>query len=129
MSRTRLSLFYLVGYLVPSGLALLLAPQLTLKLLFSNGSYGDVMPRLVGTFVLILGLLAAQIVRHQVEALYTTLVGLRLIIIAVLLGLFVYSSDPLFIVLTMVVGLGVVLTTLGYWLDRQSQRATPRKAA
>jgi uncharacterized protein YjeT (DUF2065 family) len=129
MSRTRLSLFYLVGYLVPSGLALLLAPQLTLKLLFSNGSYGEVMPRLVGLFVLILGLLAAQIVRHQVEGLYTTLVGLRLIIIVVLLGLFVYSSDPLFIVLMLVVGLGVVLTTLGYWLDRQTRAASQHKAA
>src|SRR5207247_735630 len=54
MPRTRLSLFYLIGYLVPSGLAFLLAPQLTLKLLFSNGSYGDVMPRLVGVFILTL---------------------------------------------------------------------------
>jgi len=123
MPRTRLSLFYLIGYLVPSGLAFLFAPQLTLKLLFSNGSYGDVMPRLVGVFILTLGLLAFQIVRHRMEALYTTLLGLRVGILAALLGLFVYSSDPLFIVLIGVVGLGAVLTATSYWLDRQGRLA------
>ena len=123
MPRTRLSLFYLIGYLVPSGLAFLFAPQLTLKLLFSNGSYGDVMPRLVGVFILTLGLLAFQIVRHRMEALYTTLLGLRVGILAALLGLFVYSSDPLFIVLMGVVGLGAVLTATSYWLDRQGRLA------
>ena|SRR5258708_37857006 len=121
MKRTCLSLFYLIGYLVPSGLAFLFAPQLTLKLLFSNGNYGDVMPRLVGVFVLTLGLLAFQIVRLRVEALYTTLLGLRVGILVALVGLFAYSSDPLFIVLLGVVGLGVVLTATSYWLDRQAR--------
>jgi uncharacterized protein YjeT (DUF2065 family) len=129
MPRTRLSLFYLIGYLVFSGLALLLAPQLTLKLLFSNGSYGDVMPRLVGMFVLTLGVLAAQIVRHRIEALYTTLLAVRAGILVVLLGLFLYSGDPLFITLMVVVGLGVLLTGTSYWLDRQSQTVSQRKAA
>ena len=124
MPRTRLSLFYLIGYLVPSGLAFLLAPQLTLKLLYSNGAYGDVMPRLVGVFILTLGILAFQIVRLRVEALYTTLLGVRVGILAALLGLFVYSSDPLFIVLLGVVGLGVVLTATSYWLDRQGRPVT-----
>ena len=49
MKRTRLSLYYLIGYLVPGGLALLAFPRLTLKLFFSNTDYGDVLPRLVGT--------------------------------------------------------------------------------
>jgi len=122
-------LFYLIGYLVFSGLALLLAPQLTLKLLFSNGSYGDVMPRLVGMFVLTLGVLAAQIVRHRIEALYTTLLAVRAGILVVLLGLFLYSGDPLFITLMVVVGLGVLLTGTSYWLDRQSKTVSQRKAA
>src|SRR5713226_4272411 len=120
MQRTRLSLFYLVTYLTFSGLALLLAPQLTLKLLFSNGSYGDVMPRLVGMFVLTLGILAAQIVRHRVEVLYTTLLAVRGGILVVLLGLLLYSGDPLFLVLMAVVGLGVILTGTSVWLDRRS---------
>ena len=128
MQRTRLSLFYLIGYLVPSGLALLLAPQFTLKLLFSNGNYGEVMPRLVGMFVLTLGVMALQIVRHRIEALYTTLLTVRGGILIVLFGLYLYSGDPLFITLMLVVGLGVVLTGVSYWLDRQSEAASQRNA-
>ncbi len=120
MKRTRLSLFYLIGYLIPSGLALLLLPQLTLKLLFSNGDYGDVMPRLVGVFALVLGILVFQIVRYRVEALYITILAARGGILVVLLGLLLYSHDPVFISLMAVIGLGVVLTSVSYWLDRQS---------
>jgi len=42
MIRTRLSLFYLAGYLIPAGLLLLFAPTFALRLLLSNGEYGDV---------------------------------------------------------------------------------------
>lgn len=129
MQRTRLSLFYLITYLTFSGLALLLAPQLALKLLFSNGNYGDVMPRLVGMFVLTLGILAAQIVRLRVEGLYTTLLAVRGGILVVLLGLLLYSGDPLFLVLLAVVGLGVILTGTSVWLDRRSPLASQRKTA
>ena len=129
MPKTRLSFVYLFGYLIPSGLALLLAPQLTLRLLFSNGSYGDVMPRLVGMFVLVLGLLVVQIVRRRIEAMYTTLLAVRVLILVVLLGLYFYSHDLLFIALFSVVGFGVVLTSIAYWLDRQTKIGPQRKAA
>ena len=39
---------YFVGAGILGGLGLLVVPELTLRLLLSNGSYGDVMPRLVG---------------------------------------------------------------------------------
>ena len=45
MKKTRLSLFYLAGYLIPSGLVLMFAPTPALRLLRSTGQYGDVMPR------------------------------------------------------------------------------------
>ncbi len=45
MKKTHLSLYYLVGYLIPAGIGLIAAPQFVLKLLLSNGDYGDVMPR------------------------------------------------------------------------------------
>jgi hypothetical protein len=48
MKRTHLSLYYLVGYLLPAGIALIAAPKVALKLLLSNGNYGDVLPRLLG---------------------------------------------------------------------------------
>src|SRR6266481_3487974 len=39
------------------------------------------MPRLLGVILLALGLIIVQIIRHQVEALYTTTLGVRVIII------------------------------------------------
>ena len=40
----RLTLTYVATYLLLGGLGLLAAPDLTLRLLLSNGAYGDIMP-------------------------------------------------------------------------------------
>ena len=125
MQTTRLSLFYLAAYLVGAGVALIAAPSLALTLLFSNGHYGDVMPRLLGVVLLALGVVVVQIIRHRVEALYTTTLAVRSVIMLVLAGLFVYSRDPLFISLIVVVGLGMVLTGSSYLRDRRSGSASP----
>jgi uncharacterized protein YjeT (DUF2065 family) len=129
MKKTRLSLYYLIGYLIPSGIALLLAPQFALKLLFSNGDYGDVLPRLVGMTLLALGVLVIQIVRHQLEVLYTTIIAVRGGMLIILLGLYFYSHDPFFISLFAVVGFGFLLTSVSYWLDRQSKMTSRQKAS
>ena len=47
----RLTFIYLASYLLVGGLGLHVVPDLTLRLLLSNDSYGDVMPRLVGVFL------------------------------------------------------------------------------
>ncbi len=60
-----------------------------------------------------------QIFRHRVEALYATTVLVRLVILAVLLALYAYSRDPLFLSPFAIVGLGVVLTGTSYLLDRR----------
>ena len=117
--RTRLSFFYLAAYLLGAGVALVFFPSLALKLLFSNGNYGDVMPRLVGVILLALGLIIVQIMRHRVEALYSTTLGVRVVIVVGLVALFIYSRDPLFISLTVVVGIGMILTGTSYLLDRR----------
>jgi uncharacterized protein YjeT (DUF2065 family) len=129
MKRTHLSLYYLIGYLIPAGIALLIVPQLALKLLFSNGSYGDVMPRLVGMVLLALGILVLQLVRHRLEVLYTTVLAVRGGMLVILLGLYLYSRDPLFLSLLVVVGFGFLLTGVSYWLDWQSTTASRREAS
>jgi hypothetical protein len=45
--------------------------------------------------------------------------GLRVIIVGFLVALFIYSRDPLFIALTVVVGIGMILTGTSYLLDRR----------
>ncbi len=121
MKRTRLSLFYLAGYLLLSGILLIVAPQFALQLLFSNGEYGDVMPRLLGVVLFALGVVIVQIIRFRLDVLYTTTLFVRGVILLVLLALYGYSRDPFFLVLLGVVGFGVVLTTTSYLLDRQSR--------
>ena len=53
MDKTRISLFYLGSYLVIIGIGLLLAPHQTLKILQSNGDYGDVFPRVSGMLMIV----------------------------------------------------------------------------
>lgn len=123
MHRTRLSFYYLAAYLLGAGLALIVAPSIALKLLFANGHYGDVMPRLLGVVLLALGIIIVQIIRKQVEVLYTTTLLVRAFIMVVLAGLLIYSGDPLFISLMVVVGLGMVLTGASYLSDRRTSTA------
>jgi hypothetical protein len=118
MHRTRLSLFYLAGYLTVAGLALLLVPSFALQLLLSNGDYGEVFPRLAGMLLLGLAVLITQIIRHRVEVLYPTTLIVRLFFLVVLAYLFLSSSDPFFLVVFGIVLLGVVFTGYSYLTER-----------
>jgi hypothetical protein len=93
---------------------LLVAPDTAFKLLFSNNSYGDVLPRLLGTVLLSIGVIFVQIVRMHIEKLYTTTIVVSVPLMAVNLWLFYYSGNPLFLTLFVIVTLGVVLTVTGY---------------
>ena len=125
MRRTRLSLFYLAGYLLPTGLALLLAPRTTLRLMLSNGQYGsDVFARVAGLLLLALGIIIVQIIRLRAEALYTTTLMARSVLLVGFLGFYWYTRDPFFLVVLGVVGVGFALTGTSYWLDRHERRET-----
>jgi hypothetical protein len=119
MRLTWLSLFYETGYLLVAGVFLLTAPDTAFRLLFSNASYGDVLPRLFGTALFSTGAVLVQIVRLHIEELYTTTIFVRIPLIAVNLWLFYYSDNPLFLTLFVIVTFGVVLTVTGYLLDRK----------
>ena len=120
MNRTRLSLFYLAGYLTFAGLALLLVPSFALKLLLSNGDYGDVFPRLAGMLLLGLAILVTQIIRHRVEVLYPTTLMVRLFFLVVFAYLFLSSDDPFFLVVFGIVLVGVVLTGYSYLTEHRA---------
>lgn len=106
-----------------AGIALVFAPSLALRLLFATGHYGDVMPRLLGVVLFALGIVIVQIIRHRLEVLYTTTLLLRTFIVVVLAALLIYSRDPLFISLLVVVGFGMVLTGTSYLIDRRGTAA------
>ena len=119
MRRTHLSLYYLAGYLIPAGLALFFVPKFALSLLFSNGDYGDVMPRLLGVVLLALGIIVLQILRLRADELYSTTLIARSVILVCLIALYFYSHDPLFLTLLAIVGFGFILTSTSYFLDRR----------
>ena len=119
MRRTNLSLYYLAGYLIPAGLLLLFVPEFATKLLLSNRTYDYAPFHLVGVLLLVIGILIVQIIRHRLEQLYTTTLLARALISATLLWLFLSTGDPFFGVVLVIVLIGVALTGVSYYLDRQ----------
>jgi hypothetical protein len=120
--RTRRSLFYLVGYLFPSGVALLLFPAATTRLLLSNGHYDNVFPRVAGRLLIGLALVIAGIIRYRTEVLYPLTLIPRAVFCAGFIGFYVYTRDPLFLVLLAVVGFGATFTGLTYLKESAQAR-------
>lgn len=123
---TRLSLFYPAGYLLSGGFAMLAMPTLALRLFFSSNpeAYGDVLPRMGGALTLALGIIVVQVIRLGVHQLHTTIVGVRVFLVSVWLGLYAMSGDPFFLTLGIMVAFGVVLTIVAIALDRRAKPDT-----
>ena len=119
MIRTRFSLFYLAGYLIPAGLLLLFAPTFSTKLLLSNADYGEVFPRLAGMLLIGLGVLVVQIIRLRLATLYPTTIAIRLFFCVCFIVFFSISRDPFFLVLLAIVAFGLILTGVSFILDQQ----------
>jgi uncharacterized protein YjeT (DUF2065 family) len=119
MRRTYLSLYYLVGYVVPSGVLLLFVPTFATQLLQSNQTYDEAPLRLAGLILIALGILLAQIIRHRVEVLYATTLAVRSVLSLGLVYLLVSSGNPFFGVVLVFVLIGIALTGTSYLLDRR----------
>ncbi len=124
--RTRVCIWYVAGYLIVSGLALVLAPGATLSMMFSDADYGLVMPRWVGMLSLALGTLVGQVVRHGVVVLYPLSFFMPAAMLVGFVGIYLQSRNPLFLGVIAVVGVGVVTTGMSMLIDRVSSRAERR---
>jgi hypothetical protein len=121
MHKTRLSLLYLGTYLVLIGLGLLFAPEGTLRLLQSNTEYGKVFPRVAGMLMSGLGFSVFGIFRAGVPQLYPATIIIRMYFLACLAAFYWMTTDPLFLVLILIVGMGFVLTLSAHLLDRREK--------
>ncbi len=119
MNRTRLSLFYLAGYLLPTGLGLMFAPGTVLPLLMATGDYGDIMPRFAGCLMAGLGMIVVAVIRARAEQLYPVTLVVRLVIWSFCLWLYIHSGDTLFAMILGVMGVGMVFTGYSYWRERR----------
>jgi hypothetical protein len=126
--RTRIFLWYVVGYLVITGAALLIAPTASLRLMLSIVDYGEVMPRWVGMMSLALGALIGQTVRHRLKVLYPLGFLMPAAMMIGFAGLYKQSEDPLFLTVMAVVGVGVVLTGTSLLFDLATNPSTSDKA-
>ena len=122
LRRTRLSLFYLAGYLIGGGLAFLLMPRLSLQIFQSTGEYELVMVRFVGVLLLALGILIAQMIRLRAHALYPTTLVVRAIILAALAAFYASTRDPMMLILFAIVAIGWVITLSAFLADRRQAR-------
>jgi hypothetical protein len=90
------------------GVGLLLAPDLALRLLLSTGDYGDIMPRVVGMFMLVLSYLITSFIRRHDFRYYGATIAARVFIVVVLGALYLRSGDRLFLVLEAIVLIGLL---------------------
>ena len=118
MKRTRLSLVYLGSYLVLIGLGLLFAPDGTLRLLQSDGEYGNILPRFAGMLMSGLGFAVFGIFWAGASKLYPATIFIRIYFMICNAVFYGMTSDPMFVVLIVIVGIGVVLMLSGYVFDR-----------
>ena len=122
MNRTRISLFYLGSYLAIIGFGLLLVPHETLKILQSNGDYGDVFPRVAGMLMSGLGLSIFGMIRARSYELYPATLFMRVYFIVSIAAFYAMTLDPFFLVLIVIVGLGLALTLGSYLLDQKNSK-------
>ena len=122
MKKTRISLFYLAGYLIPTGIGLLFMPGITLKLLMSNGDYGDMFPRVVGMLLIGIGIFVVQLIRLKNYILYPTTIFVRIFFCICFVFFYFINRDPLFLVMLGVVAIGLVLTSVCYLSDSKQKK-------
>lgn len=114
------TLSYLAFYLLSGGIGFFFIPSLTLKLFLSNGNYGDVMPRLVGLFMLLLGSLIAQFVIRKDYNYYGFSIVARTFAVCAAAFMWFYSKDSLFITLMIIILIGLLPSYYAYFKEKDN---------
>lgn len=104
----KLSWTYLATYLLVGGLGFAFLPELSLKLFLSDGNYGDIMPRLVGMFMLALGGLIATMTINNDFRYYPYAVFIRTGMVIFISWLYLISKDTMMLVILVIVLTGLI---------------------
>jgi hypothetical protein len=122
LPRTRLSLYYLVGYTLPVGVALMFVPRTTMNLLLTNHTYDDLGLRMFGVLLFSLGIIASGMIINKASSVYPVTLFVRGFIIAALLVLYSLYGDPALLAVNLVVTVGFALTFLSWRKDKAEER-------
>jgi hypothetical protein len=118
MKRTRRSLFYLAGYLFPTGLGLLLAPQWFMKLLFANHEYSDAFPQFSGVLLIGLGIVVVNVILYGNPLFYRMTLLVRIPLWLGTLAVYLHTGETFFLAVLGVLGLGILITGSMYLSER-----------
>jgi hypothetical protein len=118
MKKTRRSLFYLAGYLFPTGLGLLLFPQSFMKLLFANHEYSDAFPQFSGTLLIGLGIVVVSVIIYGNRIFYRMTLMVRIPLWLCTLAIYLHTGETFFLAVLGVLGLGILITGSMYLLER-----------
>ncbi|MET4482101.1 hypothetical protein [Bradyrhizobium sp. F1.13.3] len=122
LPRTRLSLYYLVGYTLPVGVSLMFVPQTMMNLLLTNHAYDDLGLRMFGVLIFSLGIIAFGLIINKASPVYTVTLFVRGFIIAALFVLYSQYGDPALLAINLVVMVGWTLTILSWRKDKAEER-------
>jgi hypothetical protein len=122
LPRTRLSLYYLVGYTLPVGAALMFVPQTTMSLLLTNHAYDDLGLRMFGVLLFSLGIIVSGFIINKASRVYTMTLFVRAFIIAAVFVLYSQYRDPALLAINLVVMVGWTLTFLSWRKDKAAER-------
>jgi hypothetical protein len=117
LRRTRASLFYLVFYLFPLSVGLLISPTSTLHFLGSRAEHQTAAWRLFGGLLLVLAMVVVRLIRrHQSEAYINTAIG-RLAFVVLFSYLVGKTGNAAYLVILIVLGFGEAWTLVALALD------------
>ena len=119
MPKTRRTLYYLATYLTLTGLALLFAPQFTLKLLFANHEYADAFVEFSGVLMIGLAIVVMNVIKYGNRIWYRVTLMARIPMWICTVGLYLRTRETFFVVVLCVLGLGIVLTGSAYLAERK----------
>ena len=120
MNLKRLTLTYVVIYLMMGGLGLAAVPDLFLKLFQSNQDYGDIMPRVVAMFMIALSGLIAAMLYFKDFKYYGFSIVVRTFIVLFLFFLYFLNNDPFFIVINIIVLIGLIPSYIIFMKDKMN---------
>jgi len=119
MKLKNIAWIYLISYLGVGGVGFALFPIETQKLFLSNVDYGDIMPRLVGAFMCLLSFLIYHMYKNRDWKYYPITIIARIPVVLFIFYLYFISDNPMFLMINGIVILGLLMTILGYFLDKK----------
>jgi len=125
LKRTRASLFYLVAYLFPLALGLLISPPATFGLLGSRAQHAAIGWRAFGGLLLVLAVVVVRLIQKRRAAGYiNTAIG-RLAFVVLFSYLAGKTGDVAYVVVLVVLGFGEAWTLIALALDLRELIGAP----